>query len=74
MTTTQQDLLAHDVHPQELRVTLLAVRYRFAGADARRAIREEIDGMQSEHRCQFGVSNRRLKRGGLRWYTMSSLY
>ena len=56
MTTTQQDLLAHDVHPQELRVTLLAVRYRFAGADARRAIREEIDGMQSEHRCQFGMA------------------
>lgn len=54
MTTTQPDLLARDVHPQELRVTLLAARYRFA--DARRAIREEIDGMQSEHRCQFGMA------------------
>ena len=56
MTATQPDLLARDVHPQELRVTLLAARYRFADAEARRTIRAEIDGMQSEHRCQFGMA------------------
>ena len=56
MTTTQPDLLARDVHPQELRVILLPARYRSAGAEARRAIRDEIDGMQSEHRCQFGMA------------------
>jgi len=56
MTIAARDVLAQDVHPQELRMQLLAARYGHAGQDDRQAILEQVLTMTSGHRCAFFVA------------------